>query len=104
MVVMSTAKPVTAAARRAMAIRKIRQRRSRIALCTIIFLSFVVPLCVTVLVIGTARAQGYAILGLALLLVSFGFVALFQRPIPKSQSSWPDAPPERFSTWNTRTW
>jgi hypothetical protein len=99
MVVMGTGKPVTAAARRAMAIRKIRQRRSRIALCIIIFVSVVVPICVTVLFIGTARAQGYAVLSLALLMVSLGFVALFQRPIPKSQSTWPDPPPERIRGW-----
>ena len=96
---MGTGKPVTAAARRAMVIRKIRQRRSRIALCIIISVSVVVPICVTVLFIGTARAQGYAILSLALLLVSLGFVALFQRPIPKSQSTWPDPPPERIRGW-----
>ena len=99
MVVMRTGKPITAAARRAMAIRRIRQRRSRITLSIIIFLSFVVPICVTVLFIGTARAQGYAILSLALLMVSLGFVALFQRPIPKSQSTWPDPPPERIRGW-----
>ena len=96
---MRTGKPITAAARRAMAIRRIRQRRSRITLSIIIFLSFVVPICVTVLFIGTARAQGYAILSLALLMVSLGFVALFQRPIPKSQSTWPDPPPERIRGW-----
>lgn len=104
MVAVGTGKPITAAARRAMVLRKKAQRRSRLILSAIIVASAVVPICVTILFIGTPRAQGYAVLGLALLLVSFGFVALFQRPIPKSQSTWPDTPPERFSTWNTRTW
>ena len=99
MVVVGTGKPITAAGRRAVAIRKIRRRRSRIALSIIIVVSVVVPVCVTILFIGSNRAQGYAILALALLLVSLGFVALFQRPIPKSQSTWPDPPPMRIRGW-----
>lgn len=99
MVVMGTGKPVTQAARRAETIRRIRRRRSRIALSIIIVVSILVPVCVTVLFVGSNRAQGYAILALALTLVSLGFVALFQRPIPKSQSTWPDPPPMRIRGW-----
>ncbi len=93
MVLMGTGKPVTESARRAEAIRRAKKRRSRIILSLIIVTAIVVPTAVTFLYIGTARAQGLAIIALAVWTIALGFFALFQRPIPKSQSSWGDLPP-----------
>jgi hypothetical protein len=86
---------------RAPAARKAERRRSRIILAAIIVVSFVVPIAATALFIGSDRVRGYAILALALVLVGAGFLALFQRPIPKSQSSWtePSAGPPGTGTY-----
>lgn len=82
--------------RRPRAIREAELRRSRRRLVLIILTAIVVPIAVTVLFIGSERAQGIAVAVLAAWLGLLGFLALFQRPIARSRSSWSqpgDGPP-----------
>lgn len=96
MVVMGPGKPITAAGRRAIVLRKKARRRSRIVLAAIVVVSIIVPICVTILFVGDERTQGYAILALALLIVTIGFLPLFQRPISKSLQSPVGGPPTQY--------
>jgi len=86
---MGTGKPVKEIGRREREKRKVDRRQSRFVLSVIIVVSIVVPICVTFLIIGSERAQGYAILVLALLVVILGFLPLLRPPLDKSLQSQP---------------
>lgn len=92
-------KSLTYSERQKRAAFEAERRRSRRWLIAIIVASFIVPVAATVLMIGSEHLHIYAFVALALLVVGLGFAALFQRRIPKSQSSWPDPPPERLRGW-----
>jgi hypothetical protein len=82
--------------RRPRAVREAEQRQSRRRLAMIIVTAIVVPICVTCFFVGSERAQGIAAIVLAVWLVAIAFIAMFQKPVPRSRSSWTqpgDGPP-----------
>jgi hypothetical protein len=89
MVVMGVGKPVRETVRREREKRKAERRHSRFVLSVIVVVSIVVPICVTFLFIGSDRAQGYAILALAFVVVALGFLPLLRPPLDKSLQSQP---------------
>jgi hypothetical protein len=74
------------------AAREAEQRRSRRRVILIIVSAVVIPIAATFLFIGSERVQGVAVAVLALWLVTLAFIALFQRPIAKSGSTWSEPP------------